>query len=74
MATYGLSSPVIRAALREPREEGLIHSQGRYGRFVGPEGTQVRREPTKGDAIASWVRSGRYRPVAPKGTLVKGFT
>ncbi len=66
MATYGLSSPAIRAALRELREEELIHSRGRFGRFVGPEGTQVRRPPTKGEAlaeeIASRIRSGRYRP------------
>ncbi|MEV1167407.1 GntR family transcriptional regulator [Nonomuraea sp. NPDC049784] len=66
MATYGLSSPAIRAALRELREEGLIHSRGRFGRFVGPEGTEVRRAPTKGEAlaeeIASRIGSGRYRP------------
>jgi len=66
MATYRLSSPAIRAALRELREEGLIHSRGRHGRFVGPEGTPVRREPTKGDRIAEEIASriaeGRYRP------------
>ncbi|MER7365979.1 GntR family transcriptional regulator [Nonomuraea wenchangensis] len=66
MAMYNLSSPAIRAALRELREEGLIHSRGRLGRFVGPEGIAVRREPTKGEAIsgeiASRIRQGRYRP------------
>ncbi|SDL75065.1 regulatory protein, gntR family [Nonomuraea maritima] len=66
MATYKLSSPAIRAALRELRQEGLIHSRGRHGRFVGPEGTQVRREATKGEklaeAIAAQIRDGRYMP------------
>ncbi|MEU6778615.1 GntR family transcriptional regulator [Nonomuraea angiospora] len=66
MATYKLSSPAIRASLRELREEGLIHSRGQFGRFVGPEGTQVRRPPTKGEAlaeeIASQIQSGRYQP------------
>ncbi|MEV6157898.1 GntR family transcriptional regulator [Nonomuraea sp. NPDC052129] len=66
MDTYRLSSPAIRAALRELREEGLIHSRGRFGRFVGPEGTPVRREPTKGETIAETVaariRAGDYRP------------
>ncbi|MEV0307849.1 GntR family transcriptional regulator [Nonomuraea fuscirosea] len=65
MTAYNLSSPAIRAALRELREEGLIHSRGRLGRFVGPEGIPVRREPTKGEAIseeiASRIRAGRYR-------------
>ncbi|TDD11322.1 GntR family transcriptional regulator [Nonomuraea diastatica] len=66
MATYNLSSPAIRAALRELREEGLIHSRGRLGRFVGPQGIPVRREPTKGQTIAeeitSQIRAGRYLP------------
>lgn len=66
MAAYGLSSPAVRVALRELREEGLIHSRGRHGRFVGPEGMPVRREPTKGEEIAEEIASriskGRYRP------------
>ena len=66
MAAYNLSSPAIRAALRELREEGLIHSRGRLGRFVGPEGIPVRREPTKGETISeeitSRIRAGHYQP------------
>ncbi|WP_336214730.1 GntR family transcriptional regulator [Nonomuraea sp. LPB2021202275-12-8] len=66
MDTYRLSSPAIRAALRQLREEGLIHSRGRFGRFIGPEGTTVRREPTKGETIAetvaSRIRAGHYHP------------
>ncbi|MEV1168872.1 GntR family transcriptional regulator [Nonomuraea sp. NPDC049784] len=60
---------------RELREEGLIHSRGHFGRFVGPEGTKVRRPPTKGEAlaeeIASRIQSGRYQP-GEKG-LVEEF-
>ncbi|WP_378786499.1 GntR family transcriptional regulator [Nonomuraea fastidiosa] len=66
METYGLSSPAVRVALRQLREEGLIHSRGRHGRFVGPEGTPVRREPTKGEQIAEEIASrisvGHYEP------------
>lgn len=66
MKIYNLSSAAIRVALRQLRVEELIHSHGRYGRFVGPPGTMMRRQKTKSDTvaeeIASRIRQGDYRP------------
>lgn len=65
--TYGVSAPLVIAALRPLTDEGLIYSRGRNGRFVGPADAPMRRRvPTKVEtvaaAIAKHIRAGRYLP------------
>ncbi|MEQ4717852.1 winged helix-turn-helix domain-containing protein [Nonomuraea sp. B19D2] len=60
METYGVSSALIRSSLRTLREEGLIYSRGREGRFVGPESAPRRRPPTLTEKVAAAV-AGRIQ-------------
>ncbi len=55
MDTYGVSSALVRSRLRTLREEGLIYSRGREGRFVGPESAPRRRPPTLTEKVAAAV-------------------
>jgi DNA-binding GntR family transcriptional regulator len=55
METYGVSSALIRSSLRTLRQEGLIYSRGREGRFVGPESAPRRRPPTLTETVAAAV-------------------
>ncbi|MFI7706552.1 winged helix-turn-helix domain-containing protein [Nonomuraea sp. NPDC049480] len=66
METYGVSSALVRSSLRTLREEGLIYSRGREGRFVGPESAPRRRPPTLTEkvaaAVAERIRAGEFGP------------
>ncbi|WP_113705445.1 winged helix-turn-helix domain-containing protein [Nonomuraea lactucae] len=64
--TYGVSSALIRSSLRTLREEGLIYSRGREGRFVGPRSAPRRRPPTLTErvaaAVAERIQAGEFGP------------
>lgn len=66
MDTYGVSSALIRSSLRTLREEGLIYSRGREGRFVGPESAPRQRPPTLTEtvaaAVAKRIQAGEFGP------------